>query len=39
VKLWRGVTNDAECKTRRRYEALLPDTHFDELSELETGSP
>src|SRR5574339_1062935 len=25
VELWRGVTNDAERKTLRRYEALLPD--------------
>ena len=25
LELWRGVTNDAERKTLRRYEALLPD--------------
>jgi predicted nucleic acid-binding protein len=25
VELWRGVTNDSERKTLRRYEALLPD--------------
>jgi predicted nucleic acid-binding protein len=25
VELWRGVTNDAERKTIRRYEALLPE--------------
>ena len=24
LELWRGVTNDAERKTLRRYEALLP---------------
>lgn len=24
VELWRGVTNDAERRTLRRYEALLP---------------
>ena len=25
LELWRGVTSDAERKTLRRYEALLPD--------------
>ncbi len=25
LELWRGVTNDSERKTLRRYEALLPD--------------
>jgi predicted nucleic acid-binding protein len=25
LELWRGVTNDAERKTLRRYESLLPD--------------
>lgn len=25
LELWRGVTNDAERKTLRRYEALVPD--------------
>lgn len=25
LELWRGVTNDAERKTLRRYEAVLPD--------------
>ena len=25
LELWRGVTNDAERRTLRRYEALLPD--------------
>ncbi|MEX2273555.1 MAG: PIN domain-containing protein [Vicinamibacterales bacterium] len=25
LELWRGITNDAERKTLRRYEALLPD--------------
>jgi predicted nucleic acid-binding protein len=25
LELWRGVSNDAERKTLRRYEALLPD--------------
>jgi predicted nucleic acid-binding protein len=25
LELWRGVTNDGERKTLRRYEALLPD--------------
>ncbi len=25
LELWRGVTNDAERKALRRYEALLPD--------------
>lgn len=25
LELWRGVTNDTERKTLRRYEALLPD--------------
>lgn len=25
LELWRGVTNDAERKTLRHYEALLPD--------------
>lgn len=25
LELWRGVTNDAERKTLRRYQALLPD--------------
>src|SRR5688572_26027693 len=25
LELWRGVTNDAERKTLRRYEALLPE--------------
>lgn len=25
LELWRGVTNDAERKTLRRYEVLLPD--------------
>jgi predicted nucleic acid-binding protein len=25
LELWRGVTNDPERKTLRRYEALLPD--------------
>jgi predicted nucleic acid-binding protein len=25
LELWRGVTNDAERKTLRRYETLLPD--------------
>ena len=25
LELWRGVTTDAERKTLRRYEALLPD--------------
>ncbi len=25
LELWRGVTNDADRKTLRRYEALLPD--------------
>jgi predicted nucleic acid-binding protein len=25
LELWRGLTNDAERKTLRRYEALLPD--------------
>jgi predicted nucleic acid-binding protein len=25
IELWRGVTSDAERKTLRRYEALLPD--------------
>jgi len=25
LEIWRGVTNDAERKTLRRYEALLPD--------------
>lgn len=25
LELWRGVTNDAERKRLRRYEALLPD--------------
>jgi predicted nucleic acid-binding protein len=25
LELWRGVTNDAERKTIRRYEALLPE--------------
>jgi predicted nucleic acid-binding protein len=25
LELWRGVTNDVERKTLRRYEALLPD--------------
>ena len=25
LELWRGVTNDAERKTLRRFEALLPD--------------
>ena len=25
LELWRGVTNDAERKTLRRYELLLPD--------------
>jgi len=25
LELWRGVTNDAERKTLRQYEALLPD--------------
>ena len=25
LELWRGVTNNAERKTLRRYEALLPD--------------
>jgi predicted nucleic acid-binding protein len=25
LELWRGVTNDAERKVLRRYEALLPD--------------
>jgi predicted nucleic acid-binding protein len=25
LELWRGVTNDLERKTLRRYEALLPD--------------
>jgi predicted nucleic acid-binding protein len=25
LELWRGVTNDAERKTLRRYDALLPD--------------
>ena len=25
LELWRGVINDAERKTLRRYEALLPD--------------
>jgi predicted nucleic acid-binding protein len=25
LELWRGVTNDAERKTLRRYEALIPD--------------
>jgi predicted nucleic acid-binding protein len=25
LELWRGVTNDAERKTLRRYEAFLPD--------------
>lgn len=25
LELWRGVTNDRERKTLRRYEALLPD--------------
>ena len=27
LELWRGVTNDAERKTLRRYEALLPTTN------------
>ncbi len=25
LELWRGVTNDAERKTHRRYETVLPD--------------
>jgi predicted nucleic acid-binding protein len=25
LEIWRGVTNDAERKTLRRYEALVPD--------------
>jgi predicted nucleic acid-binding protein len=25
LELWRGVTNDVERRTLRRYEALLPD--------------
>jgi predicted nucleic acid-binding protein len=25
LELWRGVTNDAERKTLRRYQSLLPD--------------
>ena len=25
LELWRGVTNDAERRTLRRYEALIPD--------------
>jgi predicted nucleic acid-binding protein len=25
LELWRGISNDAERKTLRRYEALLPD--------------
>lgn len=28
LELWRGVTNDAERKTLRRYEALLPDSEI-----------
>ena len=28
LELWRGVTNDAERKTLRRYESLLPDSEI-----------
>ena len=34
LELWRGVTNDAERKILRRYEALLPD--YDVTSETWT---
>lgn len=30
LELWRGVTNDAERRTLRRYEALLPDYEITE---------
>ena len=30
LELWRGVTNDSERKTLRRYEALLPDYEISE---------
>jgi predicted nucleic acid-binding protein len=30
LELWRGVTNDSERKTLRRYEALLPDYEIAE---------
>ena len=36
LELWRGVTNDAERKTLRRYEALLPD--YDISAEVWTRS-
>ena len=35
LELWRGVTNDVERKTLRRYEALLPDFEMPRRSGIQ----